>query len=53
MIIVMNLPMRKMIMLMIRFHELAAATHLSKTAFGDWRTKRGSSLGVGFVIMMI
>ena len=49
----MNLPMSKMKMLMIRFHELAAATLLPETAFCDWRTERGGTLGVCITMMMI
>ena len=38
--------------MMSRFHELETATDLPKTALGDWRTERGSSLGVGFIIIV-
>ena len=30
---------------------MAAATRVSKSPFSDWRTERGSSLGVGLMRM--
>ena len=36
---------------MFRFHNMAAATRVSKSPFSDRRTERGSSLGVGLMRM--
>ena len=36
---------------MFRFHNMAAATRVSKSPFSDRRTERGSPLGVGLMRM--